>query len=663
MAAPTNDEQFFLELVNEARLDPLGSAARFISSYAPVTSSNDDIRSALNFFGVSGAALQTAFVALAPVGALAWNNALGAAADKHNAAMIASDQQSHQLPGEADLGTRLGAEGYSWSTAGENVFAYSLSTLYGHAGLMIDWGVGPNGMQSPAGHRANIMRSAYREIGIAVSAPTDFMAEVGPQIITQDFGARDQRYFVLGVAYSDTNANRFYSVGEGRGELVVQAGGEAVTSAASGGYSLPTAQGATTVMMHGGGLVDVVVVSVTIGAENLKLDVVNGDTLLTSGSLAITNGAIASLRGLGARGLSLAAGAGDQLVEGTPGNDRLTGGPGDDTLRGNGGADVAVYSGNRSDYYVTVEGEGFRLIDLRPAGDGSDLAIDIDTFRFADGDRSAAFLSTSPLPVAAQYHLIAPSGWEGAVKGNGEVSGTNGFQDLAFLEGWGAIVLDGSFARGGDLLRLPDVAASYTIALVGSSALISSGADQLTAPVGLDGMVIAFADGARELSFDLASLTPKIGSQTISSSAAAIAALPDDLSIPIGRDTSAFARLLVADNGQVEFKGNTAVFGSNGNQTLTPLSGIVNLDASFARGGDTLLLPAGASNYRAYVAGSQIVLVNGGDEIHIPVGIAGMTLDFSGDSRTLVYDLADASIEIAGQEVSATSLGTAMLLA
>lgn len=662
MAAPSDEEQLFLELINEARLDPLGSAARYITSYAPLGSSNEDIQSALNFFGVNGAALQAAFAALTPVGALAWNDALGTAADKHNAAMIAADQQSHQLPGEAELGTRLTAEGYAWSTAGENVYAFSLSTLYGHAGLMIDWGTGPDGMQSPAGHRANIMRSAYREIGIAVASETDFTTDVGPQVVTQDLGARSGRYFVLGVAYTDNNANRFYSIGEGRGDLVVQVGAASATSAASGGYSLEVAQGPVAVTLSGGGLSGVVTVSAAIGIENLKLDVVNGDTLLTSGSLALTGGTISTLRGLGARGLNLSAGAGDQTVEGTSGSDVLTGGAGNDTLMGHAGDDIAVYSGNRADYHVTVEGEGFRVIDLRAGGDGSDLAIGIETFRFADGDRAAAFVLTPPLDADLQFRLIAPSGWAGAVQSSGEVAGTNGFQDLSFLAGWGAITLDGSFARGGDVLRLPGAAAGYTVALAGSSALLSSGGDRLTVPIGLDGLAIAFADGVRELAFDIASLTPKIGGQTITAAAATISAAPDGSSIPTGVDAAAVARLIVVENGDVAFAGDAEVFGSNGSQTLRPLEGAVRLDGSFARGGDTLVLPAAASDYRAYIAGSQVVLVAGDDTIGIPVGTAGMTLDFLGDSRTLVYDPVDAVIEIAGQAITATSLLAAVPL-
>ena len=84
----TASEQLFLELINSARLDPLGNAARYISDYAPLTSGNSDIQSALNYFGVNGSLLLQQFSALVPVQPLAFNDALAAAARAHNVAML-----------------------------------------------------------------------------------------------------------------------------------------------------------------------------------------------------------------------------------------------------------------------------------------------------------------------------------------------------------------------------------------------------------------------------------------------------------------------------------------------------------------------------------------------------------------------------------------------
>ena len=71
MTTPSNLEQLLLEYVNDARLDPMGNAARYITSYSPLTSNNSDIQSALTFFHVDGALLQSAFSALTSVQPLA----------------------------------------------------------------------------------------------------------------------------------------------------------------------------------------------------------------------------------------------------------------------------------------------------------------------------------------------------------------------------------------------------------------------------------------------------------------------------------------------------------------------------------------------------------------------------------------------------------------
>jgi len=238
MPAPTSQEQYLLELINEARLDPLRNAARYISSYTPLTSSVSSIQNAINYFNVSGSALLSAYQALSAVAPLAWNDSLSSAAQGHNAALIAADEQSHQVAGEAGLGTRITNAGYTgWTLVSENVYSYAENMIYGHAGFMIDWGNGPDGMQSPPGHRNHIMSAGLSEIGIAVTAESNPSTDVGPYVITQDFGERGLM-FVVGVAYTDSDHNDFYSVGEGRGDLTVSWGTSSTTSAASGGYSL-----------------------------------------------------------------------------------------------------------------------------------------------------------------------------------------------------------------------------------------------------------------------------------------------------------------------------------------------------------------------------------------------------------------------------------------
>jgi VCBS repeat-containing protein len=87
---------------------------------------------------------------------------------------------------------------------------------------------------------------------------------------------------------------------------------------------------------------------------------------------------------------------GSDTLRGEDGNDILDGGAGDDTIDGGDGTDIAVYSGNRSDYSVTQNGASFTITDLRSGTpDGTDDVTNVETFRFADGDVDAADLVQS----------------------------------------------------------------------------------------------------------------------------------------------------------------------------------------------------------------------------------------------------------------------------
>lgn len=397
---PNASEQYMLELTNEARLDPLANAARYMTSYSPASSQDPAIQNALTFFQVGGSQLLAAYEALVTTGPLAWNEQLATAAQKHSAVLVETQSQTHQAPGELALGDRVKAEGYIYRKVGENVFSYAESILHGHAGFMVDWGNGPNGMQSPAGHRINIMSPDFTEIGIDITAEATPANPVGPLVVTQDLGSRG-KVFVTGVAINDTDGNKFYSIGEGLGDLIVAIGSSAVRSFATGGYSLETTAGSKVILLSGAGLSGVVTVTATIGAENLKLDVVNGNTIVSSGSVSV-EGAVTGLRGIGVKGLQLTAGAGNQTIEGTIGNDVLRGGDGNDTLKGGKGndelhggtgnnvidggegQDIAVFALARSAYTIT----SLNGVATVSQGGSADTVTNVEVFRFADGDRA-----------------------------------------------------------------------------------------------------------------------------------------------------------------------------------------------------------------------------------------------------------------------------------
>ncbi len=85
--------------------------------------------------------------------------ALMRAAQKHTTKMRNRGMLDHQLPGEPDLGRRVGNEGYRWSLVAENI-AYG----YGSPRAVV------RGWMASAGHRRNILNCRLRHIGIGIAA-------------------------------------------------------------------------------------------------------------------------------------------------------------------------------------------------------------------------------------------------------------------------------------------------------------------------------------------------------------------------------------------------------------------------------------------------------------------------------------------------------------
>ena len=81
------------------------------------------------------------------------------------------------------------------------MYAYALSPLHLHAGFVVDWGVGPGGMQDPRGHRIAIMDAAVREIGISRLVGSN--GDVGPEVVEQVLATEQgSPTFITGVASS-----------------------------------------------------------------------------------------------------------------------------------------------------------------------------------------------------------------------------------------------------------------------------------------------------------------------------------------------------------------------------------------------------------------------------------------------------------------------------
>jgi len=214
---PTDEEQFYLECINRSRSNPPAEGGRL------ATTTDADVLSAYDYFSVDLSLMQSQFNAISAAPPVAMNAQLLIAARLHSGNMFTNQYQGHYETNGTTIvgpGDRITAQGYTWSTYGENVYSTAQSVWHGHAGFNVDWGLGPGGMQTPAGHRANIASSAFREVGVGVFDGTN--GSVGPQLVTQDFATRQSATpLITGVVYYDFNGNGFYDLGVGIGGVTV----------------------------------------------------------------------------------------------------------------------------------------------------------------------------------------------------------------------------------------------------------------------------------------------------------------------------------------------------------------------------------------------------------------------------------------------------------
>lgn len=295
---PSADAQLYLEYINRSRADAIVEANRLANE------TNSAIVSAYSYFGIDRPDIVSQFQYYINSGAIAQNAQplafqpqLLQAAELHTQDLYQNQFQGHNSssnppapfqPGYS-IGQRLAAVGYSGS-AGENVYSYSSSVRFGHAGFDVDWGNINNsgapyynpafidqGMQNPAGHRRNLHNPDYKEIGIGVINGTN--GSVGPQLVTQDLGNPGSVRYITGVVYEDLNSNNFYDIGEGRSGVQIDVSGSAyyALSTASGGYAVPVnADGTYNVTFSGGSFATFATTASVTGGRNVKVDYLAG---------------------------------------------------------------------------------------------------------------------------------------------------------------------------------------------------------------------------------------------------------------------------------------------------------------------------------------------------------------------------------------------------
>jgi Ca2+-binding RTX toxin-like protein len=368
-------EQLFLELVNRARMDPLGEAARYGLAN-------------LN----SGLAAGT--ISSAPKQVLAGNAILEVSASLHSQDMIDRDYFAHETLGSnASPGTRMANAGYGAAGSfgwGENL-AWTGSTGSYNADAEVY--AQHRNLFLSAGHRTNILNGNYEEVGIG-SVTGNFQG-YNAMMTAENFaydGATDN--FITGVSYNDANNDDFYSIGEGKGgrTVYVYSGNTLLgssTTTAAGGYSVETTQtGTIEVVFSGGDLAANYGVTVALGSSNVKVDLVDNNTIETNFSATLTESST-GLRLLGVDNVSGTGNGLDNTLWGNKGDNRLTGSDGSDTIAGGAGNDTAVYAGSRASYVVSYS-SGTQTFNISGDNGAIDHVTGVEFFEFADGTLTAA---------------------------------------------------------------------------------------------------------------------------------------------------------------------------------------------------------------------------------------------------------------------------------
>ena len=284
---PSSQEQYLLELINAARLNPAAEGQML----AGVTDS--EILRYYSYYSVSTSQIVSDFDGYAAKPPLAFNADLMTSSRQQSLYQASAGVQSHNSADGTTFDKRISATGYQWSGLGENIYAYAETPFFGHVGLMVDWGV------PSLDHRANVMNTdasipTFREIGI--SCVPSSIKSFGPLVITEDFGAPADSTvaYVTGVVYQDSNGSGSYDEGEGLPGVTVTPDGTTcyAVTATEGGFVIPlptSGSGTLTITASGGalGAPRTKTVAYTAGT-NVKVDFTTADPVNTLPTVSIS---------------------------------------------------------------------------------------------------------------------------------------------------------------------------------------------------------------------------------------------------------------------------------------------------------------------------------------------------------------------------------------
>jgi uncharacterized protein YkwD len=240
---PSALDQVFLERLNAARANPAAYGASIGVNLSSVAASEP----------------------------LAFDPTLIAVATAHSQDMSDNNYFSHvNLQGQ-DLAGRLTAAGFPWTTYGESIAAGFATPEAALNGLITDYG------EPSLGHRLQLLSigSLYQGIGeVGIGIVVNGRGQYVNYFTIDTSETANTNPFLTGVVYNDLNHNGVYDAGEGlAGVTIAVQGGPTITDWNSGGYSLQLRPGTYTVTFSGGGLPNAITRTVTLGTQNVELDI------------------------------------------------------------------------------------------------------------------------------------------------------------------------------------------------------------------------------------------------------------------------------------------------------------------------------------------------------------------------------------------------------
>jgi hypothetical protein len=263
-------------------------------------------------------------------------------------------------------------------------------------------------------------------------------------------------------------------------QLQISDGTYTTTLSVGGSFTLRTASGSTSVAIDftQGGAIKLggtqVVGSASFDPLSAILDPSNVPSTATQGSLQTVTGT---------SGADTLTGVAGKVSE-------ITGGGGNDTIMGGSRADVAVYSGNRSDYTITTVAGVTTVRDNRAGNpDGTDTLRGMNILRFAD----LQLFQTA----AANKVTLAGQAQTYAVANSEVVQGTNAAEHFIVEPKTSALV----FAGNNDVVDLSGAIDSYTFSKTGTQLQISDGSYTTTLSVG-GSFTLRTASGSTSVAID-----------------------------------------------------------------------------------------------------------------------------------------------------------------